>query len=254
MAARCDREQGPGPAARRPRPARRRPSVGGDVQHACEGYALDRGHLLPQLGRRGLSISAIAGVDLALWDLLGKSPGAPVWRLLGRRRAERIPAYASGGADEARIGEQLLGYVAQGGFRADKMRHRGVGQHTCPGRGGKRHLGIRHYARMSQRLMTIQGRPSVKVCCRILEPPHSVEPEHPGCTRSTTTPTVWFSASSLSIDILNTLLKCSTSHNGKARAAFAVIDVVKICSVPRKWRLGFGRYTTCTAYLPKLLW
>ena len=52
-----------------------------------EGYALDRGHVLPQLGRRGLSISAIAGVDLALWDLLGKSLDAPVWRLLGGRRA-----------------------------------------------------------------------------------------------------------------------------------------------------------------------
>ena len=88
-----------------------------------EGYAVERGHVLPQLGRRGLSISAIAGVDLALWDLLGKSLGAPVWRLLGGRRAERMPAYASGGwADEARIGEQLLGYVAQGGFRAVKMR------------------------------------------------------------------------------------------------------------------------------------
>ncbi|PYM82469.1 MAG: enolase [Candidatus Rokuibacteriota bacterium] len=88
-----------------------------------EGFALDRGHVLPQLGRRGLSISAIAGVDIALWDLLGKSLGAPVWRLLGGRRAERMPAYASGGwADEARIGEQLLGYVAQGGFRAVKMR------------------------------------------------------------------------------------------------------------------------------------
>jgi len=88
-----------------------------------EGFALERGHVLPQLGRRGLSISAIAGVDIALWDLLGKSLGAPVWRLLGGRRAERMPAYASGGwADEARIGEQLLGYVAQGGFRAVKMR------------------------------------------------------------------------------------------------------------------------------------
>ena len=88
-----------------------------------EGYALDRGHVLPQLGRRGLSISAIAGVDLALWDLLGKSLGAPVWRLLGGRRAERMPAYASGGwADEAHIGEQLCGYVDKGGFRAVKMR------------------------------------------------------------------------------------------------------------------------------------
>ncbi len=88
-----------------------------------EGYALDRGHVLPQLGRRGLSISAIAGVDLALWDLLGKSLDAPVWRLLGGRRAERMPAYASGGwADEAHIGEQLQGYVDKGGFRAVKMR------------------------------------------------------------------------------------------------------------------------------------
>jgi L-alanine-DL-glutamate epimerase-like enolase superfamily enzyme len=88
-----------------------------------EGYAVERGHVLPQLGRRGLSISAIAGVDIALWDLLGKSLDAPVWRLLGGRRAERMPAYASGGwADEARIGDQLLGYVSQGGFRAVKMR------------------------------------------------------------------------------------------------------------------------------------
>jgi L-alanine-DL-glutamate epimerase-like enolase superfamily enzyme len=88
-----------------------------------EGYAVARGHVLPQLGRRGLSISAIAGVDIALWDLLGKSLGAPVWRLLGGRRSVRMPAYASGGwADEAGIGAQLLGYVDQGGFRAVKMR------------------------------------------------------------------------------------------------------------------------------------
>jgi L-alanine-DL-glutamate epimerase-like enolase superfamily enzyme len=88
-----------------------------------EGYALDRGHGFPQLGRRGLSISAIAGIDIALWDILGRSLAAPVWRLLGGRRAERMPAYASGGwADEAHIGGQLLGYVETGGFRAVKLR------------------------------------------------------------------------------------------------------------------------------------
>jgi len=88
-----------------------------------EGYALDRGHVLPQLGRRGLSISAIAGVDLALWDLLGKSLGAPVWRLLGGRRAERMPAYASGWwADEAHIGEQLQSYVVLAGRQSASAR------------------------------------------------------------------------------------------------------------------------------------
>jgi L-alanine-DL-glutamate epimerase-like enolase superfamily enzyme len=88
-----------------------------------QGYALARGHALPQLGRRGLSVSAIAGVDLALWDILGKSLGVPVWRLLGGRRAERMPAYASGGwADADAIGAQLLSYVEKGGFRAVKMR------------------------------------------------------------------------------------------------------------------------------------
>ncbi len=88
-----------------------------------EGYAVARGHGLPQLGRRGLSVSAIAGVDIALWDILGKSLGVPVWRLLGGRRAERMPAYASGGwADAAAIGAQLRGYVEKGGFRAVKMR------------------------------------------------------------------------------------------------------------------------------------
>lgn len=88
-----------------------------------QGFAIAEGHVFPALGRRGLSVSAIAGVDLALWDILGKSLDAPVWRLLGGRRAERMPAYASGGwAGADRIGEQLKGYIEQGGFRAVKMR------------------------------------------------------------------------------------------------------------------------------------
>ncbi|MBN9073872.1 MAG: mandelate racemase/muconate lactonizing enzyme family protein [Rhizobiales bacterium] len=81
------------------------------------------GHAMPQLSRRGISMAAISAVDLALWDILGKSLGVPVWRLLGGRKAERMPAYASGGwAGAEGIGEQLLGYVAKGGFKAVKMR------------------------------------------------------------------------------------------------------------------------------------
>ncbi len=86
-------------------------------------YTAARGHVFPELARRGHAVAAISGIDIALWDILGKSLGAPVWRLLGGRKAERLPAYASGGwADAAGIGAQLAGYVAQGGFQAVKMR------------------------------------------------------------------------------------------------------------------------------------
>src|SRR6478672_11767320 len=86
-------------------------------------YALREGRVFPVLGRRGITICALSGIDCALWDILGKSLGQPVWRLLGGRRAEKLPAYASGGwAGADRIGEQLLGYVARGGFGAVKMR------------------------------------------------------------------------------------------------------------------------------------
>jgi L-alanine-DL-glutamate epimerase-like enolase superfamily enzyme len=86
-------------------------------------YALSRGHAFPILGRRGLTLSAISGIDCALWDILGQSLGVPVWRLLGGRAHDSLPAYASGGwAPADRIGEQLLGYIAKGGFKAVKMR------------------------------------------------------------------------------------------------------------------------------------
>jgi L-alanine-DL-glutamate epimerase-like enolase superfamily enzyme len=86
-------------------------------------YGAARGHVFPDMARRGHAIAAISGIDIALWDILGKSLGAPVWRLLGGRKAERLPAYGSGGwADAAGIGPQLGGYVAKSGFKAVKMR------------------------------------------------------------------------------------------------------------------------------------
>jgi L-alanine-DL-glutamate epimerase-like enolase superfamily enzyme len=46
-------------------------------------------------GRRGAVIHALSGIDIALWDILGKSVGQPIHRLLGGARAERFPIYAS---------------------------------------------------------------------------------------------------------------------------------------------------------------
>ena len=44
----------------------------------------------------GFWVDAIAGVDIAVWDLFGKLTGQPVVKLLGGQRQTRIPAYVSG--------------------------------------------------------------------------------------------------------------------------------------------------------------
>jgi len=46
-------------------------------------------------GRKGVAITAMAAVDMALWDLRGKHYGEPIHRLLGGRQHAAIRAYAS---------------------------------------------------------------------------------------------------------------------------------------------------------------
>ncbi len=78
-----------------------------------------------QSGRRGVMQSAIAGIDLALWDILGKTSGLPVHKLLGSR-SPRVTAYGSGGFYEP--GKDLPGLgsemarIASRGYRAAKMK------------------------------------------------------------------------------------------------------------------------------------
>lgn len=73
------------------------------------------------LGRGGSITHAISGIDIALWDILGKATGQPVGRLLGGRYRERISPYASLLMDEpAKMKDHLLPVKAQG-FRAFKI-------------------------------------------------------------------------------------------------------------------------------------
>lgn len=83
----------------------------------------------------GFFTDALAAVDIALWDLVGKRAGRPVWELLGERRRERIPAYASG-LPRATLAERVAlarELVAQG-FRGIKfaaaVAHEGVIEET----------------------------------------------------------------------------------------------------------------------------
>ena len=95
-------------------------------EHSYNGtrdhYSLSRGRKFPVLGRRGLTISAMSGIDTALWDIKGKILDTSVVDLLGGSCRDKMPAYASGGWAKANaIGEQLLGYTSKG-FTGVKMR------------------------------------------------------------------------------------------------------------------------------------
>lgn len=72
-------------------------------------------------GRGGALTHAISGIDIALWDILGKATGQPVGRLLGGRYRERVRPYASILMQEPeRMRDDLLAVRAQG-FRAFKV-------------------------------------------------------------------------------------------------------------------------------------
>jgi len=86
--------------------------------------SLARGYSLPVKDRRGVTLCAIAGLDIALWDVWGKVLGQPIYKLLGASRS-RIRGYASGGWAPGDEAEKELGGYAAKGFSAVKMRAEG---------------------------------------------------------------------------------------------------------------------------------
>ena len=76
------------------------------------------------LNGRGSLVRAFALVDIALWDVLARSAGLPLWRLLGGSR-RRVPLIAVGGyfsdiRSQAEIEEEIRS-MASSGFRAVKV-------------------------------------------------------------------------------------------------------------------------------------
>ena len=74
-------------------------------------------------GRKGVAMSALGGIDTALWDIRGKAAGKPLYQLLGAQR-HSVGVYASGllwKDDVSELREEVALYI-KNGFRGAKTR------------------------------------------------------------------------------------------------------------------------------------
>lgn len=80
--------------------------------------------MLHLVGREGISLIAIAGLDMAIWDALARATGLPLVSLLGGQPGP-IRAYNTNGlwlSPVETLAAEAKGLVAEGGFKALKMR------------------------------------------------------------------------------------------------------------------------------------
>lgn len=100
--------------------------IGRDPSHIAPIWL----HLYNQFrdqGQRGLVLTALSGIDIALWDIRGKQLNQPIHALLGGAFRTSVPAYATGGFRRlsgdraAMMAEETAGYVAEG-FSAVKIK------------------------------------------------------------------------------------------------------------------------------------
>jgi L-alanine-DL-glutamate epimerase-like enolase superfamily enzyme len=90
-----------------------------DVQRIWHRLAAE----LHAVGAGGMTALGLACIDVALWDLVAKGAGLPLYRVLGGHR-ERIPAYGSGinfHLDGEPLLDQIRGFLDRG-YRAVKMK------------------------------------------------------------------------------------------------------------------------------------
>ncbi|HEY7167809.1 MAG TPA: mandelate racemase/muconate lactonizing enzyme family protein [Candidatus Binatia bacterium] len=64
-----------------------------DIDEIWDKVYVRGGH--KEFGTRGIGVVALSGMDVALWDILGKARGVPLYELLGGKAREKVPVYAT---------------------------------------------------------------------------------------------------------------------------------------------------------------
>ena len=69
-----------------------------------------------EFGTRGIGIVALSGIDIALWDILGKFRGVPVYQLLGGKYRDKVPVYATALYPEepSKVAKRASAFAGQG--------------------------------------------------------------------------------------------------------------------------------------------
>jgi D-galactarolactone cycloisomerase len=69
-----------------------------------------------EFGTRGVGVVAMSGIDIALWDILGKVRGLPLHNLLGGKVRDKVPVYATALYPEepSKVAKRALGFAEQG--------------------------------------------------------------------------------------------------------------------------------------------
>ena len=81
------------------------------------------------IGRRGIALHALSGIDIALWDIKGKAEGKPVHELLGGAKRDEVRAYASMlMPDTTEETAERVGALCDDGFTAVKLGWGPLGQ------------------------------------------------------------------------------------------------------------------------------
>jgi galactonate dehydratase len=90
-----------------------------------------------------IGATAISGIEVALWDILGKELGVPVWRLLGGKTRDRVPVYTHLGLGDMRAVYETMQVnqlvdaalaVVEKGYRAVKVVFIPYTHYTAPAR------------------------------------------------------------------------------------------------------------------------